>query len=281
MKRFFTLLIVATLVLSGCGESQIGSELPTGSSETESSVLESSNESVNSNPEYLSESEGVANEIQKDESLSESLSEHMLESFGGMGKPEYAAAVTSWYPFIENFDVYNTPDGYYGVLTLNQEVFDHDIRVLLSMSLSEESMNVIVPPVVNACAALDLDPLDAAVIGDSLVKILDGSTNLDVYYASIYAYGIPVYDYMAEGYGRSVDEMMNVVGRLGGTDPVACLTDYMAYNYKGAYTGPTLDDAKTISLAAMTSFQDVHIEYIEVVDTTGKTIATYDNPLGT
>ena len=194
MKRFFTLLIVATLVLSGCGESQIGSELPTGSSATESSVLESSNESVNSNPEYLSESEGVANEIQKDESLSESLSEHMLESFGGMGKPEYAAAVTSWYPFIENFDVYNTPDGYYGVLTLNQEVFDHDIRVLLSMSLSEESMNVIVPPVVNACAALDLDPLDAAVIGDSLVKILDGSTNLDVYYASIYAYGIPVYD---------------------------------------------------------------------------------------
>lgn len=233
---------------------------------------------VISNPEPSVEPETEPTEPQYpilDEELTESLTTYMYESFGGSGDEQFA---TSWYKYIDYWEIYQNEDSYSGILHLKERPFDYSARLLLSKYYSEDELDTLSPILMDVGASLDLDDIELCSIGEALYKIKTEEDS-EIYYYALSALDIPIYDFLSSGSGLSIDDVRSSIkkNKIPGKEAYKCLVDYMKYEYEGAFDGFSMEDVKYMSVAAIDNFKDVRIVTLDVVEQDDKSISTYKN----
>lgn len=210
-----------------------------------------------------------------DKEITEALTDKMYGSFGG--DEQFAAG---WYKYIDYWEVYQNEDFYSGILHLKERPFDASARLLLAQYYTEEDLDFLCPTLLDVGAALNLDDVDLCLIGEALYKICT-LENTEIYYASLAALNIPVYDVLAEanGNGWTANDVKRAIKdeQIHGETAFACLVDYMDYTYDGSFDGLSMEKVKTMSMAALANFNDVRIETLSVVDHENKSINKYKN----
>lgn len=277
-KTILILLIILLFMLTGC--SQVNNSK--GKNGNISNVTAVSKEIISSdaaNTEPIREDNIVPTEKPKypvlDKELTEALTTYMYESFGGFGKEQYA---TSWYKYIDYWEVYQNEDSYSGILHLKEQPSDASVRIFLSKYYTDNELDKICPILLDAGASLNLDEVDLCLIGEALYKIKT-SEDAETNYYALEALNIPVYNFLAKGSGWSINDVKNAIkgNKIPGKEAYECLIDYIAHTYKDAYNGLTMKKVKNISMAAINNFEDVKIKTIDVVDMDGKSIGIYKN----
>lgn len=284
MKKIMVFLFACMVLLFSACASSPGAVTSSETVVSSSSAISATSSSSESTPttsvsESSSASTSVSSAVsepQKDVALSEKLSSFMFENFGGSGD---AAFATSWYPFIESLEVYSDGASYYGMLELTESGNEETVRAILSQHFTPANLDFCVPILMDAGAALKLDTVSICVMGESLAKILTGSSGLEVYYASLYSYNIPVYSYLATALEVSESEIIETCGFCGGSEFANFILMKMQEDFGGSFTGITSDTTKTISLAALTGFHDVYLKEMIVVDSGGKKVTTIKNTI--
>ncbi len=208
-----------------------------------------------------------------DEKLTEALTTYMYESFGGSGNDQLA---TSWFKYIDRWEVYQNKDSYSGTLYLKERPFDASARVILSKYYTDDQLDILCPILMDVGASLDLDDIDLCLIGEALYKI-NTTEDAAVHYYSLAALNIPIYDFLSEGFGESVSAVQSAIkkNKVSGTGAYLCLIDYMATTYEDAFDGLSMEKVKLMSMAAIANFSDVRIETLKVVDHDNESINTY------
>ena len=212
----------------------------------------------------------------EDSDLSQKLTESLRDHFGGYGNPLYAA---DWYRYVESLKVFRKDDRYYGELIVNEKPFDWECRLLALRNYTPAVADLVIPLVVDAAAALDLDEMEAAVVSDTISLILNKESGIRTYYAALYSYGIPVYQYIADYLGPGTTELqvMKNIDACYGPDFVAALLAGMDLDFKGSFHGFSTEEVKTIAEYAMIHFDDAFLDSITAYMPDNKLIGTYDN----
>jgi hypothetical protein len=207
--------------------------------------------------------------------ITDELTAYIYENFGGSGDEMYA---TSWYKYIDYWEVYQDDKSLYsGLLHLKERPFDTSARILLSEYYSKDELDSICPILLDTAAALNLDDLDICLIGENLYKIRE-LNDTSTYYYSLAALDIPIYEFLSEGFGENISNVKSAIqnNQISGPDAYQCLVDYMEYTYEGNFDGLSMEKVKKISMAALANFDVVRIETLSVVDQDGKLISTYN-----
>ena len=209
-----------------------------------------------------------------DEELTKELTTYVYESFGGSGLETYAA---SWYKYIDYWEVFQDENSYSCVLHLQESPFDISAQ-LLSKYYSEDEFSILCPILLDTCASLDLDVIDLCLIGELLYKIRTYE-NTEIYYNALAALDIPIYDFLASGFGRKVSDVKLAIekNQMPSDKAYDCIVDHMAYTYEGAFDGLSMEKVKYISYTVLANFNSVEIEAITVVDNENNYINTYEN----
>jgi hypothetical protein len=209
-----------------------------------------------------------------DEEITEALTTYMYESFGGFGNEQFAV---NWYKYIDYWEVYRNEDFYSGILHLNERPFDSSARLLLNEYYSEDELDILCPILLDVGVALDLDDIDLCLIGEALYKIRT-LKDTAIYYYSLVALDIPIYDFLASGFGQSIPDVKSAISKneIPRKDAYKCLIDYMAYTYKDEFEGLSMEKVNLMSMAAIANFDDVRIETLSVVDQDYKLVNTYE-----
>lgn len=280
MKKTIVPVLLSLVLFTSCG-AEPSPPVPTSVAPSSSAAS-----SAPSSSEFISSCAPASSitevDPEKDEVLSAELSKYMLDSFGGMGKPEYAASAASWYKYIQSLEVYKQDEKYFEVLTLTEKPIDSKLILLLSQSLTEESIDFCAPIINDAGAALGLDELDLCIVGEDILKIMDGADNISVIYSSLYAYNIPVYSYLATEIGLSEADIRDNINQITGAKIANAILNHMSADFSGSFKGLSLKSTKTAAMAAMMNFDNDNfksnmVEKIIVKAPDGKELSTYEN----
>lgn len=287
MKKIVLSLLVAFLIfLAGCGSQKdyiIDTSVTSGNVTNDTSASQNVEEDTINNIEQTKNlpSPTLAPEPEKkeaeypvlDEAITESLTKMMYGSFGGLGNEEFA---TSWYKYIDYWEVYREGTTYNGILHITVRPYDWSARLLLSQYYTEEELNNLIPVLIDVGAAFGLDDIDISLVGECLYKIKTYEDS-SLYYYAIASYDIPIYDFLSQGFGRSIREVKQAIenNKIPGDKAFECLIDYMEYNYKGTFNGLSMEGVKRMAMAALSGFDDVRIETMTVYDNDNKLINTY------
>lgn len=261
MKKLliFLMCMIIPISFSSCGKEQTDVST-TGASSNLSSLVP--------------EGESTVSEPQLNSELTKKLNSFMKDSFGGAGNPEHA---TSWYSYINSYEVYEDSGKYKAKLSLNTTVDGKNLRLILGQNLTEESTENLTEILLNVGSALNLDETSLCVVGDSLYNIMNSESGVDIYYSSISAYGIPVYAYIAETVEVSESEVRSYADNLGGEAFANCIYNNMATQYAGNYTGLSIYTVDTMALSVISNFDEVYLDSIEVYDSSNSLVETYEN----
>jgi|GEM_PF-1181155 len=210
--------------------------------------------------------------------LTEALTSFMYENFGGSGDEQYAA---SWYKYIDRWEVYQADvDFYIGELYLKERPMDASAFDILSKYYTEgELSDIICPMLLDIGAYHKLKEVDLSLIGENLYFIKT-RRDTSIYFYSLSALGIPIFDFLAEGSGWSVSEVKNAVmsNSISGVEVYNFLVAYMGHKYKGSFDGLSMKDVKSMSMSALANFKDVRIERLIVLDQNRKLVNIYRKP---
>ncbi len=278
MKRLI-LLMILFFSLTGCSKN-----VPAGKTEEDTNVpsavpteaaAPTAELEPTAEPEEVLSTEVVQYPVLEKE-ITESLTDMMYGSFGGYGDEQFTAG---WLKYIDYLEVYRNEDNLYnGVLHLNERPLDATARLLLQKYYSDEQLDILCPVLLDVGAAFDLDDINVCLVGELLyqIKTLDDTS---VYYYALASLDIPIYDFLSEGFGKSVSDVRKAIkdGQIPGDKAFACLVDYMTYTYEGTFDGLSMEKVKTMSMAALANFDDVRIETLSVVDHENKSINKYKN----
>ncbi len=271
MKRLI-ILIFLLLLLTGCTKNN-----------HDDKIYDNANifttPDVASDPEPSIEPTIVINHVKEqkypifEDEITDQLTTYMYESFGGSGNESFA---TSWYKYIDYYEVYQNEDFYYGVLHLKERPFDASARLLLNEYYTDDELDFICPILIDVGASLNLDDIDLCLIGENLYKI-ETSNDVEIYYYSLVSLGIPVYDFLSEGFGQSIDDVKSAIrkNQIPGTQASECIVDYMEYSYSDSFDGLSMEMVNNLSLAVLSNFNDVSLETLSVVDQDNQPIHTY------
>ena len=280
-----TFAFVLITLISGCsGTAKQDSSVPPSSSQNStSSTLESvpvssNNISSSSDPELsvpVSSQDSVDPILDQD--LTDALNKFMLDHFGGSGDPKYAEFETSWYKYIDAYNVYIDGGDYIATLKLTEEPADTTVKLFLSTKLSEDNLEYCLPTILDVGAALSLDEVDMCLIGENIYKIIVDDPNLKIIYSSLYAYDIPVYKYLSDALEISEDDVRANIDFCQGPTAAQVVVDGMSKDYGGSFQGLTSSVMERCARTAIANFDDVYISEITVLSPDGKELDTYKN----
>lgn len=272
MKKLLVLtLAFCMVVLAACTTAPPPASQQNSSSPP--STLSSSSSSSISESSSLPSSSSVESVPVVDEKISADMEKYLFESFGGSGDADFT---TSWYPYISSVEVLENSDNFYCVINLTEKPGDYSLRLILSQTMTDEAVELCVPPIMDATASLGLDEMDGCVIGDSLVKILTETSGLNIYYASLLAYEIPSYQYLATAMGVTVTDVTNNIDVCNGSNAVQMLIEGMTNDFGGSYKGLLSSQLQGMTGAAI-GFKDVAIKNVVVKSPDGKIVRDFDN----
>lgn len=247
MKKLLAVTFAALMLLSGCRNTNVNSSQAESAPEPALSSAESS--------------APVA-----DSKLSESLSKMMKDSFG----------TTSWYPYIQEIEVFTNSGINFATINVTETPLDYSARLLLSTKATQSTIDTIVPVALNTASALKLNDMDAALISEALVKILDGNSDVQTTYNSLYAYKIPVFKYLADYTNTSESDVKANLKSCVGNTAVSVLLAGMTTDYGDSFSGFNMESAKRIAMTANVNFKDVSLDYVVIQSPDGTQLEKYD-----
>lgn len=277
MKKLI-LLVVLLFTLTGCAKNSPASKVENNINPPATSVTATPTEVI-PDPDSSEVSEVGAETTESpqgpvlNKEITEALTTYMYESFSGSGDEKYAA---DWYKYIDYYEVYQEENTYSGVLHLKERPLDASARLILSQYYSDDQLDVLCPTLLDVGAALNLEDVDLCLIGENLYKI-STSNDSSIYYYSLAAMNIPIYDFLSSGFGESVDTIKSAIRKnlISGDEASKCLFDYMSSTYKGKFEGLSMENVKVMAMTSIANFKDVRIETITVVDQDNKKISKY------
>lgn len=247
MRKLLAVIFAALILLSGCGNTNVNSSQAESAPEPALSSVESA--------------APVA-----DSELSESLSNMMKEDFGN----------TSWYPYIQKIEVFSDREINFATIHVKETPLDYSARLLLSTKATQSTIDTIVPVALNTASVLKLDDMDTALISENLVKILDGDTDVENIYNSLFAYGIPVYKYLADYTNTTEADIKKSIESCVGETAVSVLLAGMTTDYGNSYAGFNMESAKRIAMTTNANFKDISLDYVVIQSSDGKQLEKYD-----
>lgn len=208
-----------------------------------------------------------------DKELSVAMEKYLFESFGGSGNTDFS---TSWYSYIGSVEVLKKSGEFYCVINLTEKPGDYSLRLILSQTMTDGAVELCIPPIMDATASLGLDEVDGCLIGESLATILTETSGLNIHYASLLAYEIPSYQYLANAMDVSVTDVMDNIDVCNGSNAVQMLIDGMTNDYGGSYKGLLTSQLQGMTGAAI-GFKDVTIKNVVIKSPDGKIVRDFDN----
>lgn len=273
MKRLFILLI-ALCLLSGCSKNDTADNIE--DSSPAPSITAVPTATTTPEPEITLEPTQAPQTAVLDEDITNAVTTYIYESFGGSGKEEYAA---SWFKYIDHWEIYKneSTNEYNGIVFLTEKPYDYSARLLLSKYYSEEQLDILCPILMDVGATFNLDDIDLCLVGENLYNI-NLSNDIGLYISSLAAYDIPVYEFLATGFGATESQVREAIrnNELPGDSACECLIDYMGNTYEGAFDGLSMEKTKNIAMSALANFKDVRIESMGAFDLEGSPINSYN-----
>lgn len=232
-------------------------------------------EDLSSAPSMTKSTETVTVSSSPDPSLSATLSSYLEGSFGGDGKPEYAA---SWYHHISKVEVSKSNGTYCATVTLRDDSvkYSKSLKVLETYFTSNDIDNFFAG-MCGAAEKFDLDSADLALLGEAFYNIANKGDSM--YYYSVQSLGVPIFQILSNATGQSESRIKSDVGSgaIDGHQAASVALTAMNELYSGESDQVTYKELNTIAHTIMANFKEVNISQVNFIDHSGAEIKSINN----
>lgn len=227
-------------------------------------------EELSSAQSMRSITEPIASFPTLESTLSAALSNYLKVSFGGDGKPEYAA---SWYHHILKEEIYKDGDTYFASVTLQDKSVKYSKSMkVLQMYFTNDDIDNFLSGMCGAAEKFELDVTDLALLGEAFYNIANKGDPM--YYYSVQSLGVPIFSLLSDATGETETRIKNDVqnGAIDGQQAASVALTAMNKAYSGESSQVTNKELKTIARTIMANFRDVSIAQVNFVDSSGSDI---------
>lgn len=232
-------------------------------------------EDLSSAPSMTKSTETVTVSSSPDPSLSATLSSYLEGSFGGDGKPEYAA---SWYHHISKVEVSKSNGTYCATVTLRDDSvkYSKSLKVLETYFTSNDIDNFFAG-MCGAAEKFDLDSADLALLGEAFYNIANKGDSM--YYYSVQSLGVPIFSLLSGATGQPESRIKSDIesGAINGQQAASVALTAMDKAYSGDSKQVTNKELNTIARTIMANFRDVDITQVNFIDKSGFEVKSIKN----